>query len=98
MGVFSHTSDRLGNGTTYYSVVKAWTLRRQWMLMVDNDTHSAVAAYFRDEGEARRFADTFNLTITAHPDDRQRPLEARQRPANPRPATTTPRTRKRGST
>lgn len=66
-GVFSHSSTRIGRGATSYSILKCRTLRRRWILACSDETAIHFAAYFVSEDEARRFADTFGLTITEHP-------------------------------
>jgi hypothetical protein len=67
---FKSSSDCIGstvNGVEYlYSVCHAPKLRKQWMLMVHTPGLANIAAYFRDEMDARTFAEVLGLTITDH--------------------------------
>jgi hypothetical protein len=69
VSLYTHSSDGIGDGTRSYHVAHAPKLRKQWMLMVHTPGMGDIAAYFRDEEQARTFAATFGLTITDHQDD-----------------------------
>ena len=58
----SSTSVGMSEDGPFYSVSK-WRIRRHWLLAVHGPGVTSIAAFFRTEDEARRFADTFGLTI-----------------------------------
>ena len=62
----SSTSVGMSEDGPFYSVSK-WRIRRHWLLVAHTPSVSNIAAFFRTEDEARRFADTFDLTIRENP-------------------------------
>jgi hypothetical protein len=66
VSLFRYSSDAIGDVETTYSVCLAPRLRKQWMLMAHTPGCAEIAAYFRNEAEARRFADTFDLSLKEH--------------------------------
>jgi hypothetical protein len=51
---------------TYYVLKYPDHIRKQWTLSVSDPRCLEIAAYFRSEEHARRFARTFGLTLTDH--------------------------------
>jgi hypothetical protein len=59
-----YSSDEIGVAGTYYSVTKFHDrIRKQWALTVHTPGLLDVAAYFRSEEAARKFAETMALEI-----------------------------------
>jgi hypothetical protein len=62
-----YSSEGIGDSATTYFIAK-FPKRKQWALGVDDGQVFSIAAYFRTENEARRFAATFDLKISEHED------------------------------